>query len=443
MKKKFIYIIFGLLAIISLGTLAPHFWDIYHYLPIQKKEIHIFFENYATAPALSHMVEFSKLDKNTRKIIGWNRFPNRAQLFDLKAYNTVEIPMQKDPRRARENLFAFATIIFDEINKNPSANLVLHSSFDKVASVLKPLLTVVPKQRIKEIHLYEDGYGDVFKWTDDILNQEEQYSKNLKTETETLLNSSMRKAWHIRHVFGLRELYPVTYHFLNASKMKDIERFSKLNELLKDANVKDINFDNLSKTLTDEQKQIVYQLSGFNYEYFKNLMSDKKSIMFVTGFYFNDNRYIDAEMKVLSLIRENKLTNFNIENPQDYVWLFKPHPATNDVYNEKELQEKFPNIVEVPSSIPFEIFILADLKPTLTAGFSSSLFFSLNENDVLFYAKRPKYNTSPLSRLDDHYLASLIKDKLIRNDQVILYENYFTESILMNKNKSLDGLYLD
>ena len=68
------------------------------------------------------------------------------------------------------------------------------------------------------------------------------------------------------------------------------------------------------------------------------------------------------------------------------------------------------------------------------------MFFSLNENDVLFYAKRPKYNTSPLSRLDDHYLAALIKDKLIRNDQVILYENYFTESILMNKNNPVYNL---
>ena len=442
MKKKFIYIIAGLLAV-GLGSLAPHFWDIYHYLPIQKKEIHIFFETYATGPAFSHMIEFSKLDKNTRKIIGWNRFTNRAQLFDLKAYNTVEIPMQQSNLKASENLFSFAATVFDEITKDPAATLVLHSSFDKVASVLKPLLTVVPKQRIKEIHLYEDGYGDVFKWTDDILNQDAQYSKNLKDETEKLLNNPMRKAWHIRHVFGLRELYPVTYHFLNASKMKDIERFSKLNTLLKDANIQDTNFENFSKTLTEEQKQIVYQLSGFDYERFKKLMLNKKSIMFVTGFYFNDQRYIDAEMKVLSLIQENKLNNFTLENPQDYVWLFKAHPASGDIYKKNGLKEKFPNIVEVPSSIPFEIFILSGLKPTLTAGFSSSLFFSLNDKDILFYAKRPKYNTSPLSRLGDHYLAALIKDKLIRNDQIILYEDYFTESILMNKNPQLKGLYVD
>ena len=426
MKKKFKYIILILVSI-CLGLSAPYFWDVYHYLPFKKKEIHIFFENHATAPALSHIIEFSKLDKKTKKIIGWNRFPNRVKVFDLKAYNTIEVPMESDPVKAKFNLMNFAMTVFNEISQDPSATLVFHTSFDKVASGLKPLLMIIPKQRIKAINLYEDGYGDVFKWTDDILNQEDQYSNNLKKETEDLIKDPAQKPWHIRHVFGLREIYNVTYHFLNADKMKSTERFSKLNELLKNANVQNINFHDLSKTLTEEQKQIVYQLTDFDYPKFKELMSNKKSIMFVTGFHFGSREYLDAELEVLNLARQNKLKGVFLENPQEYTWFFKPHPAYNEIYKQEKIKEQFPDLIEISPKVPFEVFILAGLKPTLTAGFSSSLFFSLNENDVLFYGKRPKYNTSPLARLDDHYLAALLKDNLIRENQIILYEDYFSE----------------
>ena len=156
-------------------------------------------------------------------------------------------------------------------------------------------------------------------------------------------------------------------------------------------------------------------------------MKNKKSLMFVTGFHFGLKKYMDAEIKVLSLLKKNKLENFKLENPQDYVWFFKPHPAYDQIYKQEVIRNEFPDIVEIPPEVPFEAFIIAGLKPNLTAGFSSSLFFSLKKEDILFYAKRPKYPTSPLAMLDDHYLASLLLDGNVKEDQVISYENFFEE----------------
>ena len=425
MFKKYKYLIIAAFASILLGFSAPYFWNVYHYLPFKKKEIHIFFETYATAPAFSHIIAYAQLPKETKKIIGWSRFPNRANVFDLKEYNTVEIPMLKNQRQVVANFVNYGATVFDEISKDPAAAIVIHTSFDKVANALKPILDIIPKQRIKAIHLYEDGYGDILKWNDDISNETSLLMDNIKQETAELLKSSNKDVWLIRHVFGLRYHYPVTYHFLNASKFKNIKRLEKIFTNFDNLNIQEINFENLAKTLTPEQKKIVFQLSGFDYEKYSKLMQNKKSLMFVTGFHFGLKNYMDAEIKALSLLKENKLENFKLENPEDYVWFLKPHPAYDQVYKQEVIKNNFPDIVEIPPEVPYEAFILAGLKPTLTAGFSSSLFFSLKKEDILFYAKRPKYPTSPLAMLDDHYLTALLLDGNVEKEQVILYENFF------------------
>ena len=66
MFKKYKYLIIAALASVLLGFSAPYFWNVYHYLPFKKKEIHIFFETYATAPAFSHIIAYAQLPKETK-----------------------------------------------------------------------------------------------------------------------------------------------------------------------------------------------------------------------------------------------------------------------------------------------------------------------------------------------------------------------------------------
>ncbi len=376
------------------------------YLP--KKEIHVFAEIYATNPALSHMIEFARLPKNTPKIIAWHRFPHRKNVLDLGRYNAIEIDIPP-----QEGLYSYSTnivlnFVLDIAKQYPDTTFVLHSNFSHVPIAVKPFIQALPKERIKEIHLYEDGYGEILKWGKNL--NKEIYRTVTGTETQDALDGKIK--WESHHQFGLRHLYPTYYHFLNADLMPKIPHLQKLYETLKD-NLFNINFNHLAKELTDNQKQIIYTLSGFDYEKFAPKMHHKKTIVFVTGFHFGNEFMMNAEERFLKELHEGKFDN--LKNPQDYTWFYKPHPSYKAEDMRKRMNKAFPNMQEIPAQIPFEVLILADLKPTFTAGFGSSLFYSLNSRDILYYARRR----------GDSYLPFLLENKQLNPEQVVNYHSLY------------------
>ncbi len=415
MKK---YIIF---FFIFLGILSGILWgrSFYYWLPIKKPQIHVFFEGFATAPEFSQMIEFAKLPKETKKIIAWHRFPNRKHVIDLDEYNTIEVDLPVKEGNIEEKLKVVSDVVQKVANDNPASVLVFHTSFDKVQSVLKPLLNMFPKNRVKHIHLYEDGYGDIFKWNNKILKAKTFYKPNLKQETFNLLNPETDGAWKIAHVFSLRHFYPVSYHFLNVNKIKHDKRFQKMLSTIKGADLREMNFNTLAGILSEEQKQLVYQLSGFDYKKFAPLMKNTKTIVFVMGYHFGNADYIKAEQTILQKLKQNQLDGFPLTDHQNYTWFYKAHPSWNAKIDKENFEKRFPDMIEIPAQVPFEVLILAGLKPTLTAGFSSSLFFSLQSKDILLYIMRPIYLTSPLSALPDHYLTALIREGHINKNQTI------------------------
>ena len=414
--KKYIALLFTFIFVICLVLYGRSF---YYWIPIKKQEIHIFFEGFATAPEFSQMIEFAKLPKETKKIIAWHRFPNRKNVIDLNAYNTIEIDLPTEEGNIKEKVYTVSNAIQKIADENPASVLVFHTSFDKVQNSLKPLLNMFPKNRIKHIHLYEDGYGDIFKWTDKILKAKTFYKPNLKQQTLSLLAPNSKQEWKIAHVFGLRYHYNVSYHFLNVNKIKNDKRFQKMFSTIKDANLREINFDTLANTLTEEQKKLIYRLSGFDYDTFAPLIKNKKTIVFVMGYHFGNPDYIAAEQTILRKLKNNELEGFTFKDSSNYTWFYKAHPSLNAKIDKEKFEHQFPDIIEIPAQVPFEVLILAGLKPTLTAGFSSSLFFSLSPNDVLLYIIRPIYLTSPLSALPDHYLAALSREGHLNKKQTI------------------------
>ena len=414
--KKYIVLPFAFICVIVLALYGRSF---YYWLPIKKPEIHIFFEGFATAPEFSQMIEFAKLPKETKKIIAWHRFPNRKNVIDLDTYNTIEVDLPTEEGNIDEKLQAVSNIVKKIADENPASVLVFHTSFDKVQRTLKPFLNMFPKNRVKHIHLYEDGYGDIFKWTDKILKAKTFYKPNLKQQTLNLLNSNNNRDWKIAHVFGLRYHYNVSYHFLNINKIKHDKRFQKIFSSIKNADLREINFNTLSNTLSEEQNQLIYRLSGFDYDTFAPLIKNKKTIVFVMGYHFGNPDYIAAEQTILHKLKNNQLENFPFEDSKNYTWFYKAHPSLNAKIDKEKFEHQFPDMIEIPAQVPFEVLILAGLKPSLTAGFSSSLFFSLQPQDVLLYIKRPIYLTSPLSALPDHYLAALSREGNINKNQTV------------------------
>ena len=380
--------------------------EVHRYLP--KQEIHVFAEVYATNPALSHMIEFARLPQKTPKIIAWHRFPNRKNVLDLSAYNTIEVDVPAAEGYYSQGINIVLEFVSEIAKEYPHTVFVIHSNFSHIPVAVKPFIQTLPKERIKEIHLYEDGYGEILKWGKDL--DKEIYRTITGTETQDALDGKIK--WEAYHLFGFRHLYPTYYHFLNADLMPKIPHLQKLYEALKD-NLFSINFNRLAQELTDNQKQIIYKLSGFDYEKFAPKMRHKKTIVFVTGFHFGNDFMMTSEERFLKELHEGKFDN--LKNPKDYTWFYKPHPSYNAKDMLDRMQTTFPNIQEIPAQIPFEVLILAGLKPTLTAGFGSSLFYSLNSRDVLYYARR----------WGDSYLPFLLDNGQLKPEQVVNYNSLY------------------
>lgn len=382
--------------------------EVHRYLP--KQEIHVFAEVYATNPALSHMIEFARLPQKTPKIIAWHRFPNRKNVLDLSAYNTIEVDVPAAEGYYSQGINIVLEFVSEIAKEYPHTVFVIHSNFSHIPVAVKPFIQSIPKERIKGIHLYEDGYGEILKWGKDL--DKEIYRTITGTETQDALDGKIK--WEAYHLFGFRHLYPTYYHFLNADLMPKIPHLQKLHEILKN-NLTSINFNRLAQELTDEQKQIVYKLSGFDYEKFAPKIKGKKTFVFVTGFHFGNEFMMTSEERFLKELHEG---HFDIlKNPQDYTWFYKPHPSYSAENMRNRMNKAFPNIQEIPAQIPFEVLILAGLKPTLTAGFSSSLFYSLNSRDVLYYVRRH----------GDNYLPFLLDNGQLKPEQVVNYHSLYKE----------------
>ncbi|MGN1063109.1 MAG: hypothetical protein ACI4QM_02165 [Alphaproteobacteria bacterium] len=376
----------------------------------EREEIHVFLETYATNPALTHMVEFAKLPKKTPKIISWHRFPKRRDVLDLEDFNTVEIDIP-----AQEGMYSYSTnIVLEQIQKIAEADtntvFVLHSNFSHTPITLFPFLRALPKERIKHIHLYEDGYGELLKRPRVYYNTnnmpKDQIIKNIQ---EAIFSKG---EWSDMYILRLHYVYPVTYHLMGAEFFDSQENLSPVTAPLKTMSIQNVNFDTFKKTLTDEQKQIVMKLAGFDYNLYEPLIKNKKTIMFTMGFYFNNDVLHKAELNFLKKLKSNELDV--LKNAEDYTWFYKPHPSYSTRDLSAKMAESFPDMIEVMPQIPYEIFILADLKPTKTVGFGSSLYYSLMADDVLAYIRR----------VQDTYLDFLLKAGKLRPEQIFNLKDF-------------------
>ena len=124
MKNKILLIISSFLAIVCVCTLF--FLKNRPESPNTPKELHVFLESYATNPALTQMIQYSKLSPKTRKIIAWHRFPNRGKLIDLKKHNTREVFLQPKEGQWSESAQKVLKVVLEELQQHPDQQLPFH-----------------------------------------------------------------------------------------------------------------------------------------------------------------------------------------------------------------------------------------------------------------------------------------------------------------------------
>ena len=343
----------------------------------QSRELHVFLEAYATDPALLQMIQYVQLPKDVRKIIAWHRFPNRSEHVNLLLNNTREVLLKKGEWHWMDSTLRVLKATKEELEKDPRLMLILHVNMDKYNGVISYFLKDIPKERIRHIYLYEDGVGELFKRpsTFDVCSQQEV--------DDALMNYKASKR---NIIFGLARIYPITVYLFGWDMIQTLPRFSTIINNVKHVDIQDVNFERYGKVLTREQKDFFYQLVGFDYNYWSNILKNKKSVMFTMGYHHGNKKAENAERKILKRLVSD--TSFSGIKPEEYIWLYKPHPSYKAGSSISKMREEFPNMIEIPAQIPYEIFIMADLKPTRTAGYSSSLFYVLQETDILYFIRR-------------------------------------------------------
>lgn len=353
-------------------------------------ELHVFIEVFATNPALTQMIELTKLPRHTRKIIAWHRFPQERNLELLAKHNARVIPLPQIEYQHHDMVMAVLNTTLEELSLNPNARLHLHVNMTKMEVVIRPFLEHISKERIAKIHLYEDGYGGMFK---ELAMPPKYLPKSYRQYTPQELEEAIfihYRKWEQEMALYLHKIYPVTYYILGWKDVQENLLYEPLRIALNGAHVVNIDFDELSLTMNEWDKQFIYRLTNFDEMYFRNIMNNKKTLMFVMGYYGNIDIFYKAEQNAIKQIKNGA---FSPVNTSDYILLYKQHPTYWSAGYTESTRLLFSDMIEVPAQVPFEVFILAGLKPTYTAGRESSLFYALHDEDILFIIKRNSFDT--------------------------------------------------
>lgn len=358
-----------IIAVICLITMA--------YLS-QPKVIHVYHDK-ATTPALLQMINFINQSENDLKIVKWIRFHNHIKNKE-KYKNTF----------FTNNWNAVFQKISSYKEKYKRIKIVVHYNIhhDYFFHRLKKEF----ENDIKIVHIYEDSSYYLY-WTsrrDWILKEKTNYKQTL------YISNDMQKLCS-----PLSDSKP-------HPRCNDIKQFQ--NEI----RTIPVDFYNIKKKLSESDKKTLFELAGFDYlKYKKMLQLDKPTAIYVLGSAYG------KPYEALQLVALKNLCS----NTPNYQWFYKPHPNGNHIPTEKILSHLCPNIKPLDAYIPYELLILADLKPNKVAGMSSSLFFNQQPNDILAYIERDE---------KDVYLPTLKKLKLLTDDKIYSFEKNKTELKKLN-----------
>ena len=384
------------------------------------KPIHVFYDGLATQPAFMGMIDLVQLPKEEIKVFAWHRFPNRSDLMDLKELNAIEVPVVYAEGHGLANVSPVLEKLKEVMNENPKSPVVVWTNANNINYFFDLFFPMIDKKRIKHIHLYEDGVGELF--THEKRFSEFSYSEeDIQDMNDYWFNPDQRKRFPEEGRYLLHHLFPVTYHFFGLKKAKQDPVLKSFFEKMKGALFIENDFEALRDKLSISEKQKLYRLIGFDEQKYRKIFKENKVIIFVGGHYQNRGHLSDhGEVTYINELKK-KYPN--------YVFLLKPHPSFDAFDKTKYVLDHIPGIEIINAQLPYEIFHIAGLKPTKIAGRTSSIFYSISNDIVDSYIAHPSYANGL-----DKYIK-LDKSKEVDVSKFIPENPYFYDAKIRINNK--------
>ncbi len=318
----------------------------------QKGTIHIYIEE-ATFPTELQLIDIVQRAKDTPKIISWNwdRFPS---LKGIENYNATLLDFSFRPKLKNYDKSKIKALI-KELKNLKDNDFVIHANLLWAESII-PLLRELPREKIKHIYLYEDGLANLLALTSAIPAVK---MENPAEKIQQLINS--KEKFSNKYAYLLHKQYPVTYRISFWNEFKQKKLIGNFSEVMKDADVENVDIQKIAEKLTAEQKQELFKIFDFDADFYKEIIKNKKVHFFVIAHYLT---YDDKDLQ--SWFKQHN-------NPDDVLFI----KGSSDMLNNRLI----PAYV-FPNQVPFEMLVISGLTPDSVSGVASSLFYALPAKNI-------------------------------------------------------------
>lgn len=359
--------------------------------PPKEKIIHIYYMH-ELQPTLLMAADALRRPKDELKIIF-----NFYEMPDAKAFNILSLKMRLESGIEIQNGTLYKIDDFNKFKKiykkHTDAKFIIHTGFFLSINRIMPFLRYIPRNKIKEIHIYESSVGRIknrWKLSDFVFDKSQM---KICIKRQCIRHSDL--------LFSLGFLYPTVYHigFLDEFKKNPQNKSFWKNISITNSKFLDMDFNKLSKELPQAERDALLRWYEFDYKAYKKEIAEKKVQMFIVG-HASEKR---AEQKVISAI----LDWYNRYKDDKNTILFIKWGRN------KKLIEKFNHKYKLPiktfPDVTFELLILANLIPDKVSGTPSSLYLHL-----------PKENIGQMYNIwRSTHINILLEQKKIEKEQII------------------------
>ena len=244
--------------------------------------------------------------------------------------------------------------------------------------------------KIEHIHMYEDGACNVYgvenpAWT--------------KFQPFKMVNLEHKSAWNFSLTpsalfwkASVGKFVPATYHLCKGDEIKKDKYYKNFVEWIGAENIKTLDLKRETDRLLPYEKKLLTRFFQIDPQLF-NKKSNRKTLVLTAGYFF------DKEPKV-----KYEIDSFQLVKKLPYRVLLKCHPSLDAQKECIKIKKAFPGWIALESNIPVEALFLTGYGPDLVGGFSSSLYFMIPPEKILFV-------------LGTQYMYRLLKMGIINENQ--------------------------
>lgn len=344
-----------------------------------QRTVHVFVDE-ATFAAFQQMIYALELPQESIKIVWWKRYYTQSKKLSDYQKNVIVPFNEKDLFYKVEQLGKEKNIVFE-----------FHMNVKHIGATALQSVTYVPPEKVYKIHLYEDSASHIYRKNYSLAPEAER--KNYIFKLKKMLRHK-KASYYFPYLNTLPAVFPIVFHVTYLEKMKQDFHYKDLFNI---PNLEWKNFDIHQKahTLSPTMKKNLFEMIGFDVDSIRETAGNKNIGILLLTWRDSPEKISPQNKQLYDSVQQNK-------EKEGTVWFIKNHPALGNYIP----MEGFHLI---PSHIPLEALILAQLPIGYAAGQGTSAFFSLDQSKIIAYI--PHYYS--------FYLSTLIEFGLLKPEAII------------------------